>query len=356
MLQGRYIRPRRAVNRGVGLLLATVGLLGVNVAAARSAAGMASPSSAAAQAPTGPAMSTVPIRMAPRITGEPTQTRRAMPAAPAGTVTLNDGRVELPLDLATRRPMIQLTVDGQGPYWFVVDTGAGGNVIDNRLAEKLELTSVGVQMVGSPGGAAVEAHRFAVDELAAGGLRIADTEAVGVDLAALAGGTFQGIVGMRNFVDYLITLDYPDGTLVIEPGGLSGGDDGTVPFALDGRLIRFDIDVAGVTVPADLDSGSAHSFTLPKAFEGRWSFLTPVTEVGKVRMVGGEHILWGARLDGTITVAGLTFEDPEVGLAEFTTDFANIGYDVLRRLAVTIDQRNGLVRLQRVTPAGGTRP
>jgi hypothetical protein len=266
---------------------------------------------------------------------------------PVGTVELEAARIELPLDLATRRPVIEMTVDGEGPYRFVVDTGAGPNIIDDAVARRLGLPATGVQRVGSPGGEAVEAHRYGARVLAAGGLRIVDTELLGIDLAALAGDTFQGILGMRNLRDYLVTFDYPSSHLVVESGSLSAAAPGTVPYDAGGRLIRFDIDVDGVTVAADLDTGSAHGFTLPKAFEDRWTFSTPAREAGTARLVGAEHTVWRGRLDGAITVAGHVFTDPEVTLAEFTRDFANIGFEVLGEMTVTIDQRQGLLRLTR---------
>lgn len=283
-----------------------------------------------------------PLTAAPQRAAAPQRT-----APPTGSVTLEGPRVELPLDLGTRRPMIAVTVNGQGPYWFVVDTGSAGNVIDSGLAAQLTLTSVGVQRVGSPGGPPIEAHRFAIDSLAAEGLQLTGIEAVGIDLAAMAGDTFQGIIGMRSFRDYLVTFDYPGARLVVESGSLTAGAAGTVAYDGGSRLIRIEIDVAGVRLPADLDTGSPASFTLPKAFEDRWTFLSPVIEAGSARLVGAEHPIWRARLDGPITLAGHTFEDPEVGLAEFTADFANVGYETLRHMVLTIDQRQGLVRLTR---------
>lgn len=277
--------------------------------------------------------------------------QQRMAPAPSGSVTLESPRVELPLDLGTRRPMITIMVNERGPYRFVVDTGSAGNVIDNGLAAQLGLTSLGVQRVGSPGGPPIEAHRYAIDSLVSDGLRVSGAEAVGVDLAAMAGDTFQGILGLRGLRDYLVTFDYPGARLVLESGSLTAGEAGTVAYEAGGRLIRIDIDVAGVALPADLDTGSPDSFTLPKAFEDRWMFLSPVTEAGRARLVGAEHTIWRARLDGAITVAGHVFEDSEVALAEFTTDFANIGYEVLRNMVLTIDQRQGLVRLTRASEA-----
>jgi len=298
-----------------------------------------------------PLLALLPLSPAVHPAPSAAQIRRMAPP-PVGTVVLDSDRVELPLDLSTRRPMVRVTVAGHGPYWFVFDTGSGANVIDAALAQELGLTSVGVQRVGSPGGTPIDAHRYAISSLAAGDLHIADTEALGIDLASMAGDTFQGIIGLRNFSDYLVTFDYPREALVIETGSLTEGDAGTVRYQSGGRLLRLDIEVAGVTLPADLDTGSPRSFMLPKAFEDRWSYLSPVTEAGTARLVGAEHPVWRARLEGVIEIAGHTFENPEVGLAEFTSDFANIGYEVLRDMAVTIDQAAGLVRLVRSDTPG----
>lgn len=44
-----------------------------------------------------------------------------------------------PYELVDSRIMVQVHLDGQGPYHFVLDTGSH-DVVDTRIAEKLGLT------------------------------------------------------------------------------------------------------------------------------------------------------------------------------------------------------------------------
>ena len=51
-------------------------------------------------------------------------------------------RVEVPFQLRRNQPLARLTINQRGPYWFLLDTGAGGFVIDAALAIELGLRGV----------------------------------------------------------------------------------------------------------------------------------------------------------------------------------------------------------------------
>lgn len=49
------------------------------------------------------------------------------------------GTVPLPVEVVGGRPVIEMTIDGGGPYRFVQETGASMGVILPALADELEL-------------------------------------------------------------------------------------------------------------------------------------------------------------------------------------------------------------------------
>lgn len=63
--------------------------------------------------------------------------------AAAGPASAQVTRVEVPFQLRHNQPLVRLTVDRNGPYWFLLDTGASDFVIDTRLAQELRLQAVG---------------------------------------------------------------------------------------------------------------------------------------------------------------------------------------------------------------------
>ena len=83
---------------------------------------------------------------------------RAAPAQPHhGTLpepkaTLGSDRLEIPMDLSTRHPIIEVRINGKGPFRFVFDTGAGGTMIDKAVTEGMDLPTLGMAQVGDASG------------------------------------------------------------------------------------------------------------------------------------------------------------------------------------------------------------
>src|SRR6185295_4967856 len=76
------------------------------------------------------------------------------------------------------RPMLNLiftslTINGQGPYNFVIDTGATQTVISERVATSQGIKSVATTIMHGVGGAGkVESKMYKVDELAIGDVKV----------------------------------------------------------------------------------------------------------------------------------------------------------------------------------------
>ena len=81
----------------------------------------------------------------------PIKTTTAILMFISSMVSFGQSEIIIPMDLSLNRPVIALFIDHQGPYSFILDTGAGGNVIDKGLASKLDLKATGKVEVRSPG-------------------------------------------------------------------------------------------------------------------------------------------------------------------------------------------------------------
>ena len=266
-----------------------------------------------------------------------------------GLTELDTPTVRIEMNLESGRPMIELRVNGEGPFQFVVDTGAGLSVIDEGIAKKLGLEVVGKQVLQSPGASVdIEGERVQAGRLEVGELRIEKPVLATMDLVGFSAGTIEGVLGRPHFRDFLMTFDYPGSQLLVARGNLDESDSAVLSFDDQAGSIRFPIDVSGVTVPMVLDTGSPGGFTLPKALESRFKFHSALQQGPTIRLVGGAHPTWRASLDGTVRLGNVTYRDPEVILTTIADEFGNIGFNVLRELRVTLDQANGLVRFERV--------
>lgn len=207
---------------------------------------------------------------------------------------------------------------------------------------------VGTQALHSPGASEdIQGGRVQVGRLEVGELFIDKPVLATMDLVRFSAGTIQGVLGRPHFRELLLTFDYPASRLVVARGSLDSSDPGVLAFDAGAGSVRFPLDVAGVRLPAVLDTGSPGGFTLPKALESRFKFRSALQQGPTIQLVGGVHQAWSATLDGTVRLGEVSYDDPEVVLTTFAEDFGNIGFGVLRDLRVTLDQANALVRFER---------
>lgn len=116
----------------------------------------------------------------------------------------------IPFDNGNRHVAFQGKVNGRDGMWLVLDTGAGGSVLDAEVAESLGLQSVGEhQALGAGGsvqgstvhGVDVELPGFSLLDQTMGTLPL-------TTLAAQAGRALDGILGHPVFARCVVEIDY----------------------------------------------------------------------------------------------------------------------------------------------------
>jgi predicted aspartyl protease len=265
-----------------------------------------------------------------------------------GTTYLAASPTVLEMNLDLGRPEIELMVNGEGPFKFVVDTGASYSVIDQGIAEKLGLEVIGKQGLYSPGAKEeIQGNRVQAARMESGGLLIEDPVLATMELVKFTSGMIEGVLGRPHFRDLLLTFDYPGSKMVVAEGKLDASDEDFIDYEDQAGSIRFPVDVAGTPVTMVLDTGSPGGFSMPKAIEPQLAFRYEPRSGHTIRLVGGAYETWVAPLDGEIRFAAIDYPDPEVVLTTYSEDFGNIGFKVLRELKVTVDQANQLVRFER---------
>lgn len=279
----------------------------------------------------------------------------AGPAAePQPRCELAGDSVAVPMRLENGRIFLDVRVNGQGPFPFILDTGAHGSVFDSAFAQEVKLPLGAASRVGSPGGAGLQARRTTVDRLEIGGLTV--RESPGMVFAGLPfpRGTSspRGVLSPYRLGDLLVTLDYPRGQVVFRRGALPPPD-GREVFGWDPAegLPLVPIDVAGHPLRVHLDSGAQDGLSLPAALETALPLSTPVTEVGRARTVDRELVVRGAQLAGAVTLGRYTVENPSVAFVDMLADIGNVGPPILAQFAITIDPVNSRLRL--AGPADG---
>lgn len=114
--------------------------------------------------------------------------------------------------------IVQVKINGQGPYDFVLDTGATFSCLDNELAEQLKLP----EWKGSFGTVVVGPDEGGMKLLKIGTLEVGDAKASGltacsIDLDRMAPGLgIKGLVGLNFLKSYRVTIDFAKKSLRLE--------------------------------------------------------------------------------------------------------------------------------------------
>jgi len=269
---------------------------------------------------------------------------------PSSMEAPRDG-VTVPMQDMGGRPVVELKINGRGPYRFLLDTGAVTTVISDELGRELSLSPpAGVQVAAVGGG--TRPAIVVIHDLRIGDAVLQDTIAAVMPLGGLLQGEDapRGVLSAASFPGYLLTCDYPGKLISIKKGALDSADSkSTFQYTEDQVLPTVPVRVAGHDTQVHLDTGSPFGLTLPVKFLSELPLASPPKEAGKVRTGGGEFPVSIARLNGTIELGkykldlgDVRFSDARPGPLPTAGD---IGYEVLRHFVVTLDSKNRRIRL-----------
>ncbi|MFB3778933.1 MAG: aspartyl protease family protein, partial [Bryobacteraceae bacterium] len=263
--------------------------------------------------------------------------------------------------------VLAVTVDGSGPYNFVLDTGTHASTIDLGLARRLRLPLASSRSESRGAGSARVFGRTAVVEhLAIGGLGVERLPVVALALSRVSaqlGRPLHGVLGNNFLASRVTQIDYFRRRIRFL-------DDSPNPPPDDARRISFpmrfragdvlplldECTINGTTVPVTLDTGSSLGL-----------ILFPAT----VRLLGLEEL---ARSGVPMTAAGyrgaarltkgwvrsVALKTIELGAIEVAyarrgygegedpdQRGGNLGNAVLQDFVLTLDYRSGIVSLER---------
>jgi hypothetical protein len=195
-------------------------------------------------------------------------TSPALPPPPGAGPDEADGAVRTGFD-AVRRMTVEATIEGQGPYRFVVDTGANRTVLSAEVAEALGLATSGQAMVHGIAGV-LPSRTVMVRQLTVGGLLsrrvrmpVLPRQYLGAD----------GLLGVDVLARRRATLDFARQSFSLASAGAertvlarateARKADEPVPNEVVvparhrfGQLTIVDAELGGVPVTAFLDSGA----------------------------------------------------------------------------------------------------
>jgi predicted aspartyl protease len=266
----------------------------------------------------------------------------------------NDSKSNVPTQADLEQHLqIEVTINGKGPYHFVVDTGADRTVIASDIAAALALPGKQSEVMVEGIVTTVPAGTVHVESLEFGPVRREDLELPILPRALLAADGYLGLDVIRR---YSVTFDFANTLLRIGPSRTSN-----LPGTLAqrsarvslqgeyGHLRAIDCSVDDVAASAFIDSGAQVTIGNPrlgaslanKGFGHRETGIIPLTGVTGGLAEGRVMTIESVRLENlTFSIPAIVIADLQIfdtwGLRE--TPALLMGMNYLQRFArVTVD-------------------
>ena len=272
----------------------------------------------------------------------------AVPSLAAQQPAPNDPTIHVaPMAERYGKPYIMVTINGRGPYRFVIDTGTGGDaMVTPELARELGLPTVGQTTLSDPSGqGGRKAPVVMIESLQFAGMDFPNVRAVSHPFFAEAG-TCDGLLGFTLFRDFLLTLDFPNRQVVLSKGSLAPDGGKTVlPFRMPDGVPVASLKVDGLQpVEAQLDSGGG-GLVLPEKLAEHLKYDVSPVVFATGRSVSTRFELKAAKLASDVKLGRYTFTHPVVEIHP-AFPLINFGSPPMQIFAITFDQKNLLVRFQ----------
>ena len=274
--------------------------------------------------------------------------------------------VGVPFEFLRNEIIVQVKVNGKGPFNMMLDTGTDPSAVDLATAKELglKLSSAGgpVSGGGTDRNLAYET-RFPLLEV--GALTAKNIRALAIDLSKVGerlGKPLHGVLGHSLLNGRIVQFDYPNHVVRFysqSPFPKAAREANTpkrtvLSFRYDDNVLIDDVYVNGKKMVGNLDTGSSGSFNLTPA---AISYLGLEEEVSRARVstsVGYNNV--SENREGkvsNVTIGGISVDAPSViffgkGTGRDKEPWGvNIGNVFLKDFLVTIDYRSKLVTLER---------
>ena len=259
-----------------------------------------------------------------------------------------------PLELRSGVPFVRVTINGRGPYTFVVDTGTSTDaVISPRLVKDLQLPAIGQKRMTDVGGSSFRyVPEVAIASLNLAGENFTDVHAIVNAPLANCGG-YDGILGFGLFRNTMLTLDYPHKRLEISNTSLSL-QQGAEPLVLRQGVPVTQIHFGTTLLEAQIDTGGL-DIDLPLSLASELKFVAGTRTAGAERTMVSGYTLHGGQLQGSIQFDKYLFAKPYVVLNP-VFPIANIGALGLQGFVLRFDQRNRLESIESSEPVHKVAP
>lgn len=237
-------------------------------------------------------------------------------------------------------PVVEVMLNGRGPYRFGIETGAGFVGMKTSIADSLHL-----RRSGGPD----DFPEFAADSVSVGAASFQGVTIVGMPRAATG---VDGILGLPFFHDVLLTIDYPNHRARFEKDSLPAAN-GRDVLALTrvGPFWATSLSLGGKAFESVIDTRSTGTLSSPPVIADQLTFIQEPVVVGRAGGAGiPEREVKAGQLKGDAQLGQFTFPNPMLTIHSLPPGFPEtplIGSSILENFTVSLDQRHARLRLAR---------
>jgi hypothetical protein len=255
--------------------------------------------------------------------------------AGAAQSELGTDTVELPLVGTPTLPLVEVMINGWGPYRLLIDLGSNVVVVRNAVAAD----AGGQVVVDRPRGDII---RF--DSLALGSLLLRSVVAAGYDSLDV-----DGVLGYNVLRYHSFDLDYPGQRLIIHSAELPTPDlVTTFPYSVESRMPMLLVQVGVDSLRVNLDTGASEWLTIPPRLQERLRWAGPVRP-GRMttnNQTGQQRVHEGTLLD-PLRIGPLVLNDVLVYINP-DADGPWLGSSAMQHARWSFDPRNQRLRITSV--------
>ena len=297
----------------------------------------------------------------------------ALIASLAGVRARGAAAIEVPFDFLHNQIVLHGTINGQGPYNILLDTGTHVTTIDAGLAGRLHLP-LGIEVSESVGAGTgnISGRRTVCEELRLGELTVTRLSAIALDLSTVSrvmGRPLDGVLGYNFLASRVVRIDYFRRRIVFyaespyPPSPLPGTPRrASFPMQFRERSVLPVLEecyVNGQKIPVTLDTGSSFGLILfPQAIRrlGLEKLAHDGIPLGAAGYKGNAHLTKGwvtsVRLK-SVDLGAIEVAYVESGYGEnedLEQRGGNLGNAVLQDFTLTLDYRDRVVVLEALEP------
>lgn len=252
---------------------------------------------------------------------------------PPKVTDLGSSVVRVPMVGTKTLPLIEVKINGKGPYKFLFDTGANVTILQTRVIEELKLLNL--KPVGKP--------ILELKDLQIGNAHFRELLVAARDWDE----KIDGVLGFSVFADCLLTIDYPKQKFILRQGTIpkaNGKDIFNYLLLADGGLPGIEATFGNESIRLLIDTGSSKGVIVSEKFASKLSFANGFAAGPNMETVATPKSRSKiGKLAGNMQIGIHRFIQPTIYVRN--EEFPTIGSKILQDFVLTFDQKNKSVRI-----------